>query len=78
LFYVLKAENSAIIVGMVVFTIEELSIVEGYFFGLDVSALFLMVEAEEPWQQHFFSTTCGQLTHFLYLLVDFFILCLRI
>jgi hypothetical protein len=37
---------------MVVFTIEELSIVDGYFFGREVSALFLIVEAEDAWQQH--------------------------
>lgn len=39
-------------VGMVVFTPEELSIVECSFLGLEVIALFRMVEAEEVWQQH--------------------------
>lgn len=52
MFYVLRAD---ITVGIVVFIIEELSIVEGYFLGLDVIARFLMVEAEDPWQQHFLS-----------------------
>ena len=57
------------------FTIDELSIVEGYFFGLDVIARFLIVDADEPWQQHFlYNMLCGQLGHLLYLLVDFFII----
>lgn len=63
-------------VGIVVFTAEELSIVEGYFLGREVNTLFLMVVAEDPWQQHLLSrwAECGQLAHFLYLLVDFFII----
>jgi hypothetical protein len=55
LFSVLNAENSAIIVGIVEFTIDELSMVDGYFFGREVKALFLIVEADDFWQQHFLS-----------------------
>lgn len=52
LFSVLNAENYAMMVGIVVLTTEELSIVEGSFLGLEVIALFRMVEADEAWQQH--------------------------
>lgn len=67
-------------VGIVVLTIDELSMVDGSFFGLEVMARFLMVDAEEAWQQHFRSMAaeCGQLAHFLYLLVDFFIIFYKI
>jgi len=47
LFSVLNAENYAIIVGIVELTIDELSIVDGYFLGREVNALFLMVEADD-------------------------------
>jgi hypothetical protein len=47
LFSVLSAENYAIIVGMVELTIDVLSIVDGSFLGLDVNALFLIVDADE-------------------------------
>jgi hypothetical protein len=63
-------------VGIVVLTIDELSMVDGYFFGRDVTALlFLIVEADDAWQQHFRYNAAewGQFAHFLYLLVDFFI-----
>lgn len=62
-------------VGIVVLTTEELSIVEGSFLGLEVIALFRMVEADEAWQQHLRSRAeWGHMAHFLYLFVDFFIL----
>lgn len=62
-------------VGMVVLTAEELSIVEGSFLGRDVIARFRMVDADEAWQQHLRSKAeCGHIAHFLYLFVDFFIL----
>ena len=75
MFSVLSAENYAIIVGMVELTIDVLSIVDGSFLGLDVNALFLIVDADEAWQQHFRynAAECGQFAHFLYLFVDFFI-----
>lgn len=65
---------------MVVLTIDELSIVDGSFLGREVTALFLMVEADEAWQQHFryIAAECGQLAHLLYLFVDFFITLIQI
>jgi len=42
-------------VGIVLLIIEELSIVEGYFLGLEVKALLLAVEIVPFWQQHFIS-----------------------
>lgn len=55
-------------VGMVVLTAEELSIVEGSFLGRDVIARFRMVDADEAWQQHLRSKAeCGHIAHFLYL-----------
>lgn len=62
-------------VGMVELTIDVLSIVDGSFFGRDVTALFRIVDADEAWQQHlrYIAAECGQFAHFLYLFVDFFI-----
>lgn len=73
LFYVRKAENSATIVGRVVF-IADWSTVEGYRLLREVIGRAFRV-AEFLWQQHFCSRVlwCGQLGHRRNRLVDFFI-----
>ena len=54
--------------------IDELSMVDGSFLGLEVRALLLAVEIVPFLQQHLISTEgwCGQFGHLLYLFVDFF------